>query len=177
MPVACGVCTHPSRGAIERDLMAGVPFSVIARTYGTGRDSLRNHKRRHVDREAWSKVPEPQRRVLTTLERVEQLAAILEADIARRLKRGENLLAVMAELRRMLELVAKLKRELDEAPHLNLLVAPDYLGVRAVIMAALEDHPDVRAEVAAALTRYESAAPTADPSIRDLRPALVKGEA
>ncbi len=164
MPVACGVCTQPSRGAIERDLMAGIGFAAIARTYGPGRDSLRNHKRHHVDREAWSRVPEPQRRVLTTLERVEQSAAILEAEVSRKLKRNADPLPVMGELRRTLELVAKLKRELDEAPSINLTVSPDYLAVREVIMRALEDHPVIRAQVSAALMSAEARALPAGPS-------------
>jgi hypothetical protein len=138
--------------------MAGLPFSVIARTYGPGRDSLRNHKRTHVDREAWSRVPDPQRRVLTTLERVEQSAAILEAEIARRLKGRADLLPAMGELRRTLELVAKLKRELDEIPSINLTISPDYIQVRMVIMRALDDHPIVRAKVSAALIAHEAKA-------------------
>jgi hypothetical protein len=154
--------------------MAGLPFAVIGRTYGLGRDSLRNHKRNHVDKEAWSRVPEPQRRILSTVERVEQSAAILEAQIAHRLKTGADMLGAMGELRRTLELVAKLKRELDESPQLNLLVAPDYLGVRAAIMAALDAYPEARAEVAARLAAYEVSSPmVVDSSQRDLRPALV----
>jgi hypothetical protein len=154
--VACGVCTHPSRGAIERDLMAGIPFSALARTYGPGRDSLRNHKRNHVDREAWSRVPEPQRRVLTTLERVEQSAAILEAEVSRKLKTKADLLPAMSELRRTLELIGKLKKELDEAPSINLTVSADYIELRQVILTALEDHPLVRAQVSAALIAHEA---------------------
>jgi hypothetical protein len=138
--------------------MAGIGFATIARTYGRGRDSLRNHKRRHVDREAWSRVPEPQRRILTTLERVEQSAAILEAEVARKLKGRTDLLPAMAELRRTLELVGRLKRELDEAPSINLTVSADYLMVREVIMTALEDHPLIRAKVSAALVAAEAKA-------------------
>jgi hypothetical protein len=64
----------------------------------------------------------------------------------------------MGELRRTLELVAKLKKELDEVPSINLTVSPDYLMVREVIMRALEDHPLIRAQVSAALIAAESRA-------------------
>lgn len=135
--------------------MVGVGFATIARRYGVGRDSIRLHKRNHIDREAWSRV-EVTPRALTTLERVELQASALETMVERGLKSGKTNLAAIGELRRLLELVAKLKRELMEVPEVNVLVLPDFVLARRAIMAALDPFPEARAAVAHALAAFES---------------------
>jgi hypothetical protein len=55
-----------------------------------------------------------------------------------------------------LELLAKLVGELDERPVVNLILSPEWLAVRAVLLAALGPHPAARVEVAAALAGLEN---------------------
>jgi hypothetical protein len=68
-------------------------------------------------------------------------------------KAGElrTALGAIREARGNLELLAKLLGELDERPVVNLNVSPEWLELRAVIVGALEPHPDARGAVLRAL--------------------------
>jgi hypothetical protein len=60
-------------------------------------------------------------------------------------------LKAAGRLRDQLELLAKLVGELDDRPSINVLVAPEWLAVRAALLAALAPFPEARAAAAAAL--------------------------
>jgi hypothetical protein len=64
-------------------------------------------------------------------------------------------LGAIREARGNLELLAKLLGELDERPQVNLIVTPDWLRMRAAILATLAPYPEARVAVAAALTEGE----------------------
>jgi hypothetical protein len=84
----------------------------------------------------------------TLLERVEDLYArastILEG--AEQDGRHTVSLAAMRELRGIIELLGRLTGELDDRPQqvVNLLVAPEWLQIRAALLTALEAHPQAR---------------------------------
>ncbi len=54
----------------------------------------------------------------------------------------------IGEARRNLELLAKLIGQLDTRPTFNLLIAPEWLAVRTVLLSALAPYPAARAAVA-----------------------------
>jgi hypothetical protein len=60
-------------------------------------------------------------------------------------------LSAIREARSNLELLAKLLGELDERPTVNLVLSPEWLELRAVVVGALEPHPDARGAVLKAL--------------------------
>jgi hypothetical protein len=60
-------------------------------------------------------------------------------------------LGAIREARGNLELLAKLVGELDERPKVDVLVHPQWLELRAVIVNALEPHPEARGAVLGAL--------------------------
>ncbi len=60
-------------------------------------------------------------------------------------------------LQGQLELMAKLMGDLDERPQINVLVAQEWLQVRAEVMVALQPYPEARAAVAARLASLEAA--------------------
>jgi hypothetical protein len=60
-------------------------------------------------------------------------------------------LGAIREARGNLELLAKLLGELDERPVVNLNLSPEWLELRAVIVTALEPHPEARGAVLRAL--------------------------
>ena len=65
-------------------------------------------------------------------------------DILERAEKAGDLrtaLAAISQARGNLELLGKLAGELDERPVVNLNVSPEWLELRAVIVAALEPHP------------------------------------
>jgi hypothetical protein len=60
-------------------------------------------------------------------------------------------LSAIREARSNLELLAKLLGELDDRPAVNLVLSPEWLELRAVVVGALEPHPDARGAVLRAL--------------------------
>jgi hypothetical protein len=60
-------------------------------------------------------------------------------------------LAAISQARGNLELLVKLAGELDERPVTNILISPEWLELRAVIVGALETHPGAREAVLSAL--------------------------
>ena len=66
-------------------------------------------------------------------------------------KEYRTALGAIREARGNLELLAKLLGELDERPQINVLVSPEWLGLRATIVTALEPHPGARESVLRAI--------------------------
>ena len=62
-----------------------------------------------------------------------------------------TVLGAIREARGNVELLAKLSGELDERPVVNLLISPEWLELRAVIVGALEPHPEALHAVVGAL--------------------------
>jgi len=85
--------------------------------------------------------------------------AALEADAKRLQAKAEKsgdyrtAIAALREMVRIVELLAKLQGELTEGTTINILVNPQWLTIRAVIVAALAGYPEARARVVEALAR------------------------
>jgi hypothetical protein len=80
-----------------------------------------------------------QQRALTILDKAEEAGELRTA------------LGAIREARGNLELLAKLLGELDERPVVNLRLSPEWLELRAVIVAALEPYSDARESVLGAI--------------------------
>jgi hypothetical protein len=98
--------------------------------------------------------------VRQALDVVAQLKAINQASLAvlrqaRERGNGELALKAVDRVQKQIELQAKLLGELDDRPTVNLLVAPEWLEVRAALFSALEGHPEARVAVAARLMAQE----------------------
>lgn len=152
-PRACTVCTHPELEAINRALVEGTSNRRVASHHDVTERAVRNHKAGHLPtalvkaREAeeiadaddlLSQVKDLQARALTVLDKAEEAGELRTA------------LGAIREARGNLELLAKLLGELDERP-VNVLITPEWLEVRAVIVGALKPHPEARGAVLAAL--------------------------
>jgi hypothetical protein len=75
-------------------------------------------------------------------------------DILERAEKAGDLrtaLAAISQARGNLELLGKLAGELDERPMVNLNFSAEWLELRAVIVGALEPHPEARGAVLRAL--------------------------
>lgn len=159
MPRRCTICDHPERQAIDRQLVAGESANRrIAAQYGVTEASLRRHKAEHLT---------------ATLLKAQEAAEVAHADDlldkvralekdARRIRdkaeaEGDykTALSGIRELTRIVELLAKLLGELDERPQVNVLLAPQWLNVRSVLLAALAPYPQARTSVAEALRSIE----------------------
>jgi len=69
----------------------------------------------------------------------------------------ELVLKTAQQLTGQTQLLAKLLGQLDERPQVNVLMAPEWLQVRAALLMALAPHPEARRAVAAALVTLEGA--------------------
>ena len=154
MPRTCTVCAHDARAKIDRALVASEPLRTIADRWSVSKTSLMRHKAEHVPA-TLAKAQEAQEVALADdlLAGVRDLQArtlaILEA--AEEASQHRTALAAIREARSNLELLAKLLGELDERPAVNVVLSPEWLELRAVVVGALEPHPDARGAVLRAL--------------------------
>ena len=153
MPRTCTVCAHPAREVIDRALVEGTPNRRIASHHAVTERAVRNHKANHLPA-ALAKAQEAEEvaEADDLLKQVRDLQtrtlAILEA--AESTRQHKTALSAIREAKSNLELLAKLVGELDERP-VNVLISPEWIELRAVIVAALEPHPEARGAVLSAL--------------------------
>jgi hypothetical protein len=154
MPRACTICTHPEKEAIDHALVEGAPNRRIASHHDVTERAVRNHKANHLPAElAKAQQAEEVSKADGLLEQVRALQerAIAILDKAEEAGELRTALGAIREVRGNLELLAKLLGELDERPQVNILVSPEWLELRAVIVGALEPHPDARGAILRAL--------------------------
>jgi len=97
-------------------------------------------------------------RLSTLLARVEQGSAfVVDRTETKVADPRELVLKAAAQLTTQVQLLAKLLGQLDERPQVNVLMAPEWLQVRAALLTALAPYADARMAVAAALTSLDAA--------------------
>jgi hypothetical protein len=154
MPRSCTVCEHPDREAIDRALVGDSSNLSVSSLFGVSESAVRRHKTNHLPAKlVMAQAAEEVAQADDLLAQIQDLQrhtlAILEA--AETTKQHRTALSAIREARSNLELLAKLLGELDERPVVNLSVSPEWLELRAVIVAALEPHPDALRAVVGAL--------------------------
>jgi hypothetical protein len=159
--IACTICQHPEREAIDHALVAGVSVRGIACQWHVGRESVRRHLRRHVSPALAAMQAEREHEGATSLlNRVESLIGRTETllECAEQDGKVSAALAAVRELRGLLELLGKVSGELDTRPQvtINLMASEEYIAVRSAIFAALMQYPDARAAVAGRLLQLEA---------------------
>ncbi len=154
MPRTCTVCVHEARAAIDTALVAGTALRDIARRHAVSKDALFRHRDSHLPAAMVQAAAETD--VRHAIDVVAQLKAINSAALtvlrdARAVHDGELALKAIDRIYRQIELQAKLLGELDERPVTNILVAPEWITTRAVLMDALAPFPDAREAVSGRL--------------------------
>jgi hypothetical protein len=156
MPRTCTVCVHPERGEIDAALIRGVsPYQLEATYSDLTRESIKRHKESdHIPSK------------LLKAHAVEEVTAadVLLEDIAsirsaafRALDRAEEagdmntLLRAIREARENVRLLGELRGRLNSGTTINIIQNPQWLELRAVIVGALEPHPDAKRAVVEAL--------------------------
>ena len=150
MPRSCTICQHPQREALDLALVGGAALSETAAKYRVSNDAVSRHKANHLPTklvlaEKAAEVAEAGDLLGQVQDLQARTLAILEAAEASREHR--TALGAIREARSNLELLAKLLGELDERPVVNVLVSPQWLELRTLIIAALERHPQARESV------------------------------
>jgi len=154
MPRSCTVCNHPDREEIDRALIGGEANTHLSSVFAVSEQALRRHKGSHLPaRLVMAEKAEEVAQADDLLDQLKDLQrrtlAILEA--AETTNQHRTALSAIREARSNLELLAKLLGELDERPTVNVLVSPQWLELRAVIVGALEPHPEARDAVLRAI--------------------------
>ena len=174
-PSKCTICRHDKRHQIELGLVYRVPASVLARRFNVGEDSLHRHRQNHLSPQVMAAILAAQKPTDIDLEALqasesEGLLAQLVTQRARLQTHSEmatdlgdvrSAVACERAITSNLELVGKLLGQLvqrHEVRSTNLLVSPDYLQLRSVLVSALAPFPEAARAVAAVLHQLESKA-------------------
>ncbi len=171
MPRVCTICRHPDRAAIDAALVEGATgYRDIGRRSNVGKDALGRHRAQHLPK-AIVRAKEAVD-VGHAIDIVQQLQlvnatalgilqdAYLRTGGDTRRKDPATALKALAEVRRQIELQARLLGELKDGPQVSVgvVLSPEWVSVRAVLMAALAPFPEARAAVAEQLSVAEAAA-------------------
>jgi len=155
MPRTCTVCSHPNRADIEDAIVIHSQSKRrIAAQHGVTEQALRRHLREHLPALlALARDAERAARADTLLDRIEALQSRTEEALAKA-ESSDNLFATfrgISEMRRNLELIGEVTKELNRTPSLNLHLNAEWIELRSVIIGALDPHPDARDAVVRAI--------------------------
>ncbi len=160
MPRPCTVCTHPERQAIDKALVSGKSASETSALFRVSPDAVQRHKAHIGPRLVKAQEAREVAEATDLLGEVRSLrkkayAILLKAEAAGDYRTA---LAGIREARACLELLAELEGELNRRPQVNVLVTPEWVALRARIVAALVPYPEARLALAAALDEGDRAA-------------------
>ncbi len=154
MARTCTICEHPEREAIDRALVGETSNLSISAQFGVSESAARRHKGNHLPAKL-AKAHEAEEvahadNLLGQVRALQSktLSILLRAEGAGDLRTA---LSAVREARGNVELLAKLSGELDERPVVNVLISPEWLQLRTVLVTALEPHPDARGAVLRAI--------------------------
>jgi hypothetical protein len=161
MPRTCTVCTHAERTAIERSLLAAEPYRHIASRFGTSTTALQRHKAEHLSKRLAKAVTRSaEADVRTAIDVAGQLKAINSATLsvlrdAR--SAGDGLLSLQAidRVQKQIELQAKLIDLINDGDTVNIIIAPQWIELRTVLLTALQGHLAALLAVSGALASIE----------------------
>ena len=155
MPRVCTICTHLQREAIDKAIMAGTDsLRRIATQFGLSEAAVRRHKAAHVP--GTLAQAQEAREIAHGDDLLAQLDS-LKTDakrIAGKAEKAESYPAAIAALReqaRIIELLLKVTGELQQEGTINLIVAPQWVELRTLILQALAPYPEARIAVAEAV--------------------------
>ncbi len=154
MPRTCTVCIHPERAAINKALIANEPFRHIAERFGTSATALTRHKAEHLPAiMVKSQAAKETALAGDLLSQVQQLRDKALGILQSAEEAGDLRTALLGirEARACVELLAEMEGELNRNPTINILLAPQWIELRAVLLQALGPFPEARASVAQAL--------------------------
>jgi len=161
VPRSCTICSHAERETIDHALVAGESAAAIAGRYRTIHErALRRHRDNHLPA-TLAKASEAQdvAEADDLLAQVRDLQvrtlAILEA--AEGVSQHRTALSAIREARNNLELLAKLLGELNDSPTVNVLISPQWIEIRTVLLEVLAAYPEARSAVAGRLLALEAA--------------------
>ena len=158
MPRQCSVCAHQKLAEIDRALVGGVSLRDIAGQYRVSKSSLERHKANHLPATLiQAQAAQEAANADDLLGQIEDLRRQAQAikDQAMKTNDLRTALQGIRELVRIVELLAKLRGELDERAQINILLLPEWVQVRTRLLYALTPYPEARQAAAAALLEVD----------------------
>ena len=154
MPRTCTACSHPQRPEIDRALVDGTTYRTIADRYGLSETALKRHKSDHIPGHVAK--AQDAREAADADDLLTQLKALRNKAISILQKAetsGDYRTALMGirEARGCIETLMEVEGELDRRGVVNVIVAPEWVHLRTVIVTALASHPEARQAVTMAL--------------------------
>ncbi len=158
--VPCIICHRPDREAIDHDIARGASLREVGHAYNVQHTAVFRHKRDHTPNQIATlngahKVQDKG----SALARLEALYSTAEKLLKKALKDSTSVngqVQVVKEVRSCLELIAKMTGELNKRPQtVNLMMAPQWLSVRAALFEALVPYPQALEAVAGCLGALE----------------------
>ncbi len=137
--------------------MDKTPLRTIAEQSGTSTTALHRHKGHIPAAIARSAEARDEERATDLLRELRALRAKAVSILLKAEEQGQlrTALAGIREARACLEVLAELEGELHRNPQINILVAPEWITVRAVITEALQPFPTARVAVAQRLQELD----------------------
>ena len=155
----CQCCSSPRHERIDVELAGGETLASVARHNQVSVDSLKRHKARHLspaltavalehvrEQSARGAYDQTVDRLESLIDRLEDLLAV--AEDRKSLVGGAN---IAREIRSALELVARLRGELDMRPvnvAFNVMASEEFAEVLSTIIGTLEPWPEARVAIA-----------------------------
>src|SRR5215207_5674348 len=162
MPRSCTVCTHERRYDIDSILVdrLGSYRDIVVR-FGVSKTAIGRHVSEGHISELLALASDAERAAHADglLDRVEALQSRTEEALAKA-ESSDNLFATfrgITEMRRNLELIGEVTKELNRTPTLNLALNPEYIELRTAILAAVGPHPEAAASISRAMREIENA--------------------
>ena len=158
MPRICSICSHAERAEVDRAIVHGQPYRVIAGRFGLSKSAVERHAGEHVA----SLIA----RATTQRDRLNADALVAEIRVLREVTLGvleesresgehKHALGAIARLEKQAELVARLLGELVERQRvetIDVLFADQWQRLRPRLVAALEPYPEASLALAEALS-------------------------
>lgn len=157
MARVCTICEDPEVQEINRRLIRGDSIAGIAREFAVSEDALGRHKAGHIPAtlEASPSTLEIANadNLLDELRRARQRTYGLldKAEEAACVKVYGAPVQYLREIREQIRLLAELEGRLASQPQVNILINPEWIELRTLIVKALEPYPQAREAVVRAL--------------------------
>lgn len=172
MARACTVCEHPDRATIELGVANRIAYHVLAQRHGLHKDAIQRHRTRHMPDHLIASLMMRGRAIDLDLDQIKETESeglltnlvAIRARIYKAMDVAEDNGDLMAtaqlssRMLKTLELTARLLGDLKASTKVtnNILVLPEYHGLRVALLKALLPHPEARQAVLTALHQFET---------------------
>lgn len=159
MPRVCTICSHARCTDIDKALIANEPFRNIAERFAVSATALTRHKADHLP---LIMVKSEEARQVAHADDLLREANRLYAVATTVMEAGQKskdfgvVLKAVTAAGRVLVLLGELLGEINRQPQVNITLSAEWIEVRAVIIEALAEYPQARAQVALALQGVSS---------------------